>query len=224
MRKYLLPAAAVAAAAVAPAQAATVPTIIFTANQFAVPGYITNAQNFVTGPGAAVGFEGGAVGSHPAGATGDAVIEQGSVPNDHLAPIPGSTNKYLAISAGGAYTISFAPAQVFSFVLGSIDSYNQVRLSFSDGSFQDLIGQGIIGATGLTGAPNYGLSGRVTYDMGGGASIVGAVFTSGQAAFEIDDLVTAAPEPATWGMMILGFGLAGAQLRSRRRSAKLAVA
>ncbi|AYJ88032.1 PEP-CTERM sorting domain-containing protein [Sphingomonas paeninsulae] len=60
--------------------------------------------------------------------------------------------------------------------------------------------------------------------MGGGSAIVKAVFGSTQAAFEIDNLVTAAPEPATWGMMILGFGLAGAQLRSRRRSAKLAVA
>ena len=29
--------------------------------------------------------------------------------------------------------------------------------------------------------------------------------------------VTAAPEPSTWGMMILGFGLAGARLRPRRR-------
>lgn len=28
----------------------------------------------------------------------------------------------------------------------------------------------------------------------------------------------AVPEPATWGMMLLGFGLAGASMRSRRRS------
>ena len=27
----------------------------------------------------------------------------------------------------------------------------------------------------------------------------------------------AVPEPATWGMMLLGFGLAGASMRSRRR-------
>ena len=31
--------------------------------------------------------------------------------------------------------------------------------------------------------------------------------------------LTAVPEPATWGMMIMGFGLAGATLRRRRASA-----
>jgi len=39
----------------------------------------------------------------------------------------------------------------------------------------------------------------------------------------LDDVsVSAAPEPATWGMMIVGFGLAGAALRTRRRTAALA--
>ncbi len=35
---------------------------------------------------------------------------------------------------------------------------------------------------------------------------------------------TAVPEPATWGMMILGFGMVGASSRYRRRSTKVAVA
>jgi hypothetical protein len=40
----------------------------------------------------------------------------------------------------------------------------------------------------------------------------------------IDDVVvSAAPEPGTWGMMIMGFGIAGAAMR-RRRTAKPAVA
>lgn len=36
--------------------------------------------------------------------------------------------------------------------------------------------------------------------------------------------VPAIPEPATWGMMVLGFGLVGGALRSRRRVATLATA
>lgn len=36
--------------------------------------------------------------------------------------------------------------------------------------------------------------------------------------------VAAVPEPATWAMMILGFGLVGATLRYRRRSTKVAFA
>lgn len=34
--------------------------------------------------------------------------------------------------------------------------------------------------------------------------------------------IAAIPEPATWGLMILGFGSAGAMLRSRRRATALA--
>jgi hypothetical protein len=34
----------------------------------------------------------------------------------------------------------------------------------------------------------------------------------------------AVPEPATWAMMIIGFGGVGATLRNRRRSAMLQVA
>jgi hypothetical protein len=43
-----------------------------------------------------------------------------------------------------------------------------------------------------------------------------ALTFSGPAAVNFNSLVSAAPEPATWGMMILGFGLAGAALRRKR--------
>jgi hypothetical protein len=32
------------------------------------------------------------------------------------------------------------------------------------------------------------------------------------------------PEPATWGMMILGFGLVGASMRYRRRATRVTFA
>ena len=38
-------------------------------------------------------------------------------------------------------------------------------------------------------------------------------------AFEIRGVVTAVPEPATWAMMIIGFGVVGAVVRRRRPSA-----
>ena len=53
----------------------------------------------------------------------------------------------------------------------------------------------------------------------GGAAAGTAYFNIHTAAFpggEIRGFLTAIPEPATWGMMILGFGLAGAALRRRR--------
>jgi hypothetical protein len=41
--------------------------------------------------------------------------------------------------------------------------------------------------------------------------------TTTQAAFEVDNLSVAngVPEPATWAMMLIGFGLVGLQLRRR---------
>jgi len=38
----------------------------------------------------------------------------------------------------------------------------------------------------------------------------------GEALFEVTSVTGGVPEPATWGLMILGFGLAGAGLRRRR--------
>ena len=35
--------------------------------------------------------------------------------------------------------------------------------------------------------------------------------------------ITSVPEPATWGMMLLGFGLVGAGVRSRRKSTVRAI-
>ncbi len=49
-------------------------------------------------------------------------------------------------------------------------------------------------------------------------------FFSAQPAFEIDDVASATPEPATWLTMILGFGLVGAGLRRRRAKVTFAAA
>jgi hypothetical protein len=48
--------------------------------------------------------------------------------------------------------------------------------------------------------------------------------TRGFAKFEPAAAVSAVPEPATWAMMIGGFGMVGGSLRSRRRQTKVAFA
>jgi len=40
----------------------------------------------------------------------------------------------------------------------------------------------------------------------------------------ITEAAAAVPEPATWGLMLAGFGVVGAGLRSRRRSTTVAFA
>jgi hypothetical protein len=147
-------------------------------------------------------------------------VRAGTTTGMSVAPAVGSTGNYAAVEALGTYTTSFAASNVFSFVLGSLDAYNTLVLNFADGSTSGALnGAAITGAgTSVVGHP----SGTVTYRVTSGSLITGATFTSGQNAFEFDNLASAVPEPAAWGMMILGFGLVGGVMR--RRSAKVSFA
>ncbi len=49
------------------------------------------------------------------------------------------------------------------------------------------------------------------------ASASRVTFSSGQNSFEFDNIAAGVPEPATWALMILGFGAVGATIRSQRR-------
>ncbi|MEG3174721.1 PEPxxWA-CTERM sorting domain-containing protein [Sphingomonas sp. RB3P16] len=143
------------------------------------------------------------------------VVNVGKTPNGS----GGAGDNYAAILGGGFYSIvlpSFAP--VLSFLAGSLDPYNSVTLSLVDTK------------TGTTTSQMFSAfgngDGRITFDTGSNTTLItAALFQSGQNSFEIDNIVSAAPEPATWAMMILGFGFAGMGLRSSRRSrGKLALA
>ena len=144
------------------------------------------------------------------------VTDNGKTPN-------GSVGNYAAILGGGSYNIKLpAYAPVLSFLAGSIDLYNSVTLSLVDTTtnLNNTSTQTFTGAQLGT----IGADGRITFDTGSSTFLISSVlFQSGQNSFEVDTLASAAPEPATWAMMILGFGFAGMGLRSRRRG-KLALA
>ena len=98
--------------------------------------------------------------------------------------------------------------------MGSPDDYNQIRFNFAGGGSETLSGvQLAAGAFG--GAQSVGR--RMTYDFGG-QKVTSVEFMSSGNSFEFDNIATtsAVPEPATWAMMITGFGLAGAAMRRRR--------
>ena len=140
----------------------------------------------------------------------------------------GGADNYLAIGGGGstpgALTLTFTTAvQYFSFAFGTLDSYNSVIVNFADGSSYTFAGAGIIGGTNGA-SPAQGTAGRVSFNANGGSAFSSIVLGSSLAAFEVDDLAAAAPEPGTWLMMILGFGLLGSTLRYRRRKSTVAFA
>lgn len=131
----------------------------------------------------------------------------------------GSTGNYAAVLNGGSYTVNFGPSNVFSFVIGSVDTFNSLTLRYADGSSQLYNGGQIINdlvfdsGNQISGETN----GVVTYRVTSGALLTGATFATTGNAFEFDNL-SAVPEPAAWGMMILGFGLVGGALRRRSKT------
>lgn len=190
--------------AAAPAQAA--PTVTFFAGSGAtVPG-TTVFQNFD-------GFA-------PNASIGTNAIASPSNQANAARPMFGSTGNFGAVLSGGSYTVNFAAASVFSFVLGSLDTFNTLTLYLSDGTSQAYQGGQII--NDLTFPSGNQISGEtngvVRFNAGTGPSIVGAQFQSTGNSFEFDNLANTAavPEPATWAMMLLGFGAMGSMLRTRR--------
>lgn len=143
---------------------------------------------------------------------------------------PNNLGSFLVIGAGtdampmpGSFTVDLtatAPARVFSFVLGTLDAFNSVTLNFANSASQTFTGGQILvgdqNASTAIGSPP--ASGRVTYDFGTSDFLTSITFASTQRAFEIDSLASAAPEPAAWALMILGFGIVGSALRRRRRT------
>lgn len=134
-------------------------------------------------------------------------------------------NIYQSVGTGGASTFNFAgylpEAQVLtglSLYWGSVDSHNIVDFLRADG----------ILVSSFTGADLPRFDGnqtlaatnrRITFAMTGLDRITQISFRAGGNAFEYDTLAVttgAIPEPASWAMLITGFGLVGATLRRRR--------
>jgi len=134
--------------------------------------------------------------------------------------IPSGT-PYLSVLGGGSATISFASAvTAFQFDWGSIDSFNTLRIN-STGS--DPI---IVPGANFTNAANGnqvspGTNGLFTIWSTAGETFNSITLTTSGNSFEIDNLAIGVPEPATWAMMILGFGGVGATMRRRRTMTRM---
>lgn len=138
---------------------------------------------------------------------------------------------YQSVGTGGASTFDFGgflpEKQVLTGVSvywGSVDSHNIIDFLRSDGAL----------VSSFTGAnlPRFdgnqtiaATNRRITFAMSGVDRITQVRFRAGGNAFEYDNIAVATgaiPEPATWGMLITGFGIIGAALRRRRRIVTIA--
>jgi hypothetical protein len=137
----------------------------------------------------------------------------------NAAAIPGDTTPYLAVT-GGAATIAFStPVKSFSFDYSTVDTYNTLTIYYAGGGNSVITGSDILGTKYATGHT----SGSFIIN-GDGALITSIKLASPSPAFEVDNLAVSAnlaavpgvPEPATWAMMLTGFGLIGFAVRQRR--------
>ncbi len=136
------------------------------------------------------------------------------------APPPGDLTNYETVLGGQSATFtSVNPMSSFSFFLGSPDGYNSVDLYGPGGYHWTLAGSAIWGGS-PAGNGDQSIGRRVRYDFGANP-VDKIVFSSSSNSFEFDTLAAngGVPEPATWGLMILGFGAMGAVLRRRRQQA-----
>ncbi len=155
--------------------------------------------------------------------TGTVLIK--SPPSDSQGAPPANSvpagTPYLSVLGGGSATITFErPVFNFQFDWGSIDDYNTLTIFSSAGTKVIIPGTASFpnAADGNQFLP--GTNGLFSVTGTSGTAFTGFKLESSANSFEIDNLAVkgVVPEPATWAMLIAGFGLVGASLRCQRQT------
>ncbi len=126
---------------------------------------------------------------------------------------------YLTVPGGASTTLTSVNGLTsMSIYMGSPDTYNYIHF-VGAGYDHTLSGTDLVlGDTNQSW--NWGK--RVNFDFGG-ARVTSVTFSSTGNSFELDNVAGGGvPEPATWGLMIMGFGGMGALFRRRRAAATFA--
>jgi hypothetical protein len=165
-----------------------------------------------------------------AGYTGSVVTPVATITGGALNPggstnpdtgIDGSIANYLSASNGVTETITFNTSkQYFGMLWGSVDVSNTVSLFEGNTLVASYTGQQLENNS-VALQPFAAPGSFVDFVADGSAGQFNKIVLSeGATFFETDNYAAAGvPEPATWAMMLAGFGGLGAAMRSRRRAA-----
>jgi hypothetical protein len=114
-----------------------------------------------------------------------------------------------------------------SLLIGSLDDYNTIKFIGNGVSYTFTGTQLAADCTGGCGAAANHLPSdpasnlRFVFGFDKADDITSVVFSTTKPAFEFDNIaaswVSTVPEPATWAMMILGFGFVGFMMRNNRQ-------
>ena len=173
---------------------------------------ITTTQIGVPTPGETVVYNADGVGNGLL--TGDFIIFNNTQGN--AAALPGNTTNQVAVLGGRTAVLSIGQfVRSLSFDWGSIDAYNTWQLVTGDSTFT-FSGSLFPPANGDRSAS--ATNRRVNLAFNSPTFVDSLRFSSSSNSFEFDNVsVAAVPEPSTWMMLILGFGLIGTAMRRRSK-------
>lgn len=152
------------------------------------------------------------------------LIATGSLGGVRAQPL-GSTGKYGTVGPtdGPVATLdltSFVNISSISLLWGSVDAYNTLELLNRAGGVLASFGGSSVAALANGNQTSPFTNPIVTLGISGAdqTNIGGLRFKSSGNAFEFDNIAIASvPEPTTWAMLLLGFGIAGMSMRARSR-------
>jgi len=211
MIKKMVIAAALLGMTTGPAAAGILLNPIGTPSQFAAP----------AGPGVVWDFNTDSIPAGFSAITGMGYTLQSGSNSAGAQPAYSDNSRYLAVQGGGTATLqSTSSFDSVSWFMGSIDAYNTV-------SILDRLGGVIASYTGIDLSKPFPADGnqsisvtnrRLTFVRQASDPIIGGIrFASSNNSAEVDNVVFAVPEPATWIFMLLGFGVVGVSMRARSR-------
>lgn len=127
----------------------------------------------------------------------------------------GDTTEFMYVLGGTSATLATPFLKSFSVYIGSVDTYNSITFSGAGGYLETITGSQLV-ALANGDQTSAGTNRRFYFDFG--ADRVNQVtFSSSSNSMEFDNIgAGAVPEPATWAMLIMGFGFVGAALRRRQ--------
>ncbi len=214
----MLPAMALLAAAAGPAGAVSFTHIPATGLPLHDPGKLASETTFFT-------FDSAPTAGFTIDPTSNYAVVSGSSHNHYAAPL-GDTTQYFYTSPeipNGTAQLNFIDLSTVSFYWGSVDDYNTV----------DVLGANGVVLTSINGTDfsvahgdqtDANTNQRIYIKAGAGEVISGLRFHATGIAYEIDDVAgrlvsdgspSPTPEPATWALMIMGFGMVGVARRRR---------
>ena len=129
------------------------------------------------------------------------------------------TSAYLTTGIGSVtINLSAAPVNYFGLDWGTVDTYNTIALTETNGTVDTFTGTQAASVAGIP--ANGSTDAYINFFGTAGTSWKSVTFSSSIAAFESDNVsygnVAATPEPSTWSMLAAGLCVSGLLLRRRR--------